>query len=226
MGYSISTRAKTQALQKKMLAFMQKNYRNWPTVRGQSNGNAYAGNPTNDLSYDRAKKIIGLDYGALSGWERVYAYAVVRWMALKVGSLRKKFPGVVPKETSKPVPFMVYDGYESWPILLVETPAQLKKLPEDRRWCAYTPLGMYADKARYVEGELVVELADDFNRMFQEVHDKIGPRSPAGAGRKAHAAWIKKRHRLMLPHCRKKLREALKPFQAEMQRLEDLWNAQ
>lgn len=222
MSYSIGIRTKSPGLQKKMLKFMQVHYRSWPAVLGDPKGNAYAGEPSDDLSYDRAKSVIGLDYGVVSGWERVYAYAVVRWMAIKVGAIKSRYP-VVPKRTPQPVPYIVYDGYESWPVIVVETTAALKKLPQESRWCAATPLGMYADPLRYVDGDLVLELAEDCTQMFRDIEAKVGSRGP-NSGPKAHAAWVAKRHRLMMPYCRKKLRVQLKPLKAEMQRLEDLWD--
>lgn len=229
MGYSIAIRTRSPKLQQKMLRFMKANYRNWPTVEGRPEGNAYAGEPSDDISYDKSKSLIGLDYGAVSGWERVYAYTITRWMALKVGGLRATFPNVTPSRTSKPVPYMVYDGYEAWPILLADTPAQLKQIPKPYRWCTYTSLGMHADVVEYVRGELVIDLAEDTTRMFNEVHAKLGPKPEGPPSPRYDAkfeAWVDRRHRLMLPYCRKKLRPAVKVLKDEMQRLDDLWNAQ
>ncbi len=223
MGYSIGIRARTPILQKRMLEFMKAYYRNWPTVEGRPDGAAYAGEPTNDMSYDHAKRAIGVDYGAVGGWERVYAYTIVRWMALKVGGTRATFPDLEPKvsKMAKPVPYMTYDGSEPWPVIAVEAPAQFRALPKNLKPWAVTPLGLYFEPITYVKTDLVVELADDFNAMMTDVQNKLGNPPQGGSER---AAWMDRRYRVMLPHCQKKLSTEIKPLKAEMQRLEKLWN--
>lgn len=226
MGYSIGIRAKSSKLQQQMLAFMREHYRNWPTIEGRPEGNAYMGSPSDDLWYDGSKRVVGLNYGPISGWERIYAYVIVRWMALKIGTLRSTFKGVQPSKTSKPVPYMVYDGDESWPILVVTTPKQLDRIPKTYRWCAFTPLGLYAELTSYMSSDVVIWLAEDTNKMFKEVDAKIGE-APKGEGPQRQArfdAWVKRRHRLMLPYCRKKLKAGVKLLETEMQRLDNLWN--
>lgn len=220
MGYSIGIRARSKPLQKKMLKFMEQHYRTWPAVAGNPKGPAYVRKPSDDLSYDHAKSAIGIDYGPVSGWERVYAFAIVRWMALKVGRTRSTFTeGVTPRKTKKPVPYMVYDGYEAWPVIVKNSVEEVRKLPRAERWCCYTKLGMHTDPVQYM-GELSIDLADNFRDMMLEIEDKIGARPPGDQG-----AWMEKRERLMLPHCQKKLDEQIKPLLNEMQRLDDLWNA-
>jgi hypothetical protein len=172
MGYSIAIRARSITLRAKMLAFMTTNYQSWPALMGHPDGPCYASSPTGDLSYDRSKLALGLDYGVCSGWEREWAFTIIRWMALKVGSNRKTFSNGIKVPT--PTPFMVYDGYETWP-LIVGTKATAKKLSKDFQWCAVDAQGIH--NGPNAEGDLVqhgIFDMEDPNAVTQRVLKKIG----------------------------------------------------
>ena len=84
-----------------------------------------------DLSYDHGKKSLGFDYGACCDPERHYIYAILRWMALKIGKL-KVFKGI------GSIPYFVYDGFEASPII---TGIPRNKIPEKYRWALYDKYG-------------------------------------------------------------------------------------
>lgn len=111
VGYTIATPCRSYPALAKMMAFWAENYRSWPALWGQPNGPCYVSSPRDkDLSYDSGSCRIGFDYNA-SGGEWEYAYGLCRFMALRVGRL-KRFEGF-----EDPAPYMVYDGHESWPVL-------------------------------------------------------------------------------------------------------------
>ena len=141
MGYSIGIRPRSKKLRDRMLGFMNANYLGWPALRGDPDGPCFAGAPTDDLSYDSGTKLpLGINYGSCGGWEREYAFTIVRWMALRVGTNRTTFSDGI--RTKKPTPFMVYDGFETWP-LLVGTTAKNARLPERLQWCAVDRQGTH-----------------------------------------------------------------------------------
>lgn len=110
MGYSIATPVRSEKAHREMLAFLKENYRPWGKVIGNDDAGGYITEPTSDLSYDHSKRKIGFDYNA-SGGERQYAFAIVRWIALKVG-----------RRTAAKTPYYVYDGHERVGILVRQEP--------------------------------------------------------------------------------------------------------
>lgn len=128
MGYSIAIRCKNKALQEQMISFMDENYRNWPEISGMDI-HAYS-NFTDELSYDSNKRAIGFDYNACEP-ERDYIFAVVRWLALKIGKKIKW------KELGR-IPFYVYDGCEPVPIL---TESDWKGVPDQYKWARVSDMG-------------------------------------------------------------------------------------
>jgi hypothetical protein len=114
MGYSIATPIRSDALHTKMLAFLDREWQPFPVLAGRPrNSPTYIRGPlSGDLSYDHGKRRIGFDYGAVSGYEREYAFATCRWMALRVGQ-RKRFEGL-----DRLVPYYIYDGHEATPVLI------------------------------------------------------------------------------------------------------------
>jgi hypothetical protein len=111
MGYSVAAPVRSQELFEKMYRFIAKNFRMWPEVMGEPGWFSYASRPlrTGQLSYDNGRRSIGFDYNAYGG-EREYIFALVRWMAIKVGR----------RTPYAKIPFYVYDGHEVEPIYMTE----------------------------------------------------------------------------------------------------------
>jgi hypothetical protein len=218
MGYSLGVHARSTALQKKMLAFMEKEYRpHWKIRNLKGYTDCYSSAPRADLDYFQGKRVIGIDYNA-GGFERGYAFTLTRWMALRVGTLRRSFKD--PKVSfPEPVPFMVYDGYESWPVLQ----KSLSSVPKDVRWCCVDRFGMKLDVTA-VE-DYVVEIPDSkaWNKAHAEACTRHGidptkpwPNpEPKGIRWKIHDT----RNRLLWPEVKK----VLAPMRAEMKRLDAAW---
>ena len=130
MGYSVGMRPKTKALKDKMLAFMEKNYRLPHDVFHElfpSFTDDYS-RFTDDMSYDHGRWALGFDYNA-SEPERDYIFAVTRWMALKIGRNKTFKLEKIGKIT---VPFYVYDGHESCPLLIDQV--WKDKIPKTQGW--------------------------------------------------------------------------------------------
>jgi hypothetical protein len=199
-----------------MLAFMRANYRSWPALNGNPGGPCYAGAPTDDLNYDsQSKTALGVNYGACHGWEREYAYNVVRWMSLKVGTNRRKFSnGVILKE---PTPFMVYDGHETWP-LIVTSNAKVW-LPKKLQMFAIDPLGIPNGPNAFSSLIHLVEFS--LSKAFRKATKIVGP-CPVRGDR---LAW---RDRLLqawltVPEVRAGVDKGLDTMRAELERLDKLW---
>jgi hypothetical protein len=104
MGYTVTVPIKSKSAHAKMLAFLEANYRPWSVVGEQGGGEYLRGPLGEDLSYDSGKCRIGFDYNA-GGAERLYAFTIVKWMALRVG-----------RRLRNGLPYYVYDGYENCPV--------------------------------------------------------------------------------------------------------------
>jgi hypothetical protein len=110
MGYSMATPIKSPKARTRMLRFLKKHWRNWPTVIGSPKQGQYLSDPRGDhLAYDDGKCRIGFDFNAGDG-ERTYGWCMCAWMALKVGR-RVKHEGVK-------IPYFVYDGHETIKVIV------------------------------------------------------------------------------------------------------------
>lgn len=138
MGYSIAAPIRSRKAQAKMLAFLEKHYRPWLKIAegtdvsvepGYDNSHYFL--TESDLSYDHGKLRIGFDYSSWMGHERHYIYSVLRWIAIKVGRQRLLNDTVAFYGENTPrVPYIVYDGYEAWPVLVNWSEEDCKKMGE------------------------------------------------------------------------------------------------
>lgn len=214
MGYSVGIDVQSVHLQKKMLTFMEKEYRPHWQIRGRKNTDCYSSPPRVDLDYFQGKCIIGMDYNA-AGFERGYVFTLARWMALKVAKTRRVFndPQVTFEE---PVPYIVYDNYNLWPVLV----KPLSAVPKKIRWCCVDRYGM---KLSITQTEdYVFELPDE--KAFEKAHRKacekhgIEPNSQVISS-VARERIRDTRMRLLWPEVKK----VLAPMRAEMKRLDQAW---
>ena len=226
MGYSIALRVRNVTLRKKMLAFMGKHYRKWSDVIGKGKSIS-AGNPTDDLSYDHAKRALGLDYASgCGGWERAYVFSVTRWMAIKVGERRYSFSkddGTKTKFASK-VPYIVYDGYESWPILIVKNVEEIEGIPESWRWCAMDKYGVYIWAKAHesvVTAALDAMLGDTVWKALSRDLAKLGHRPDDP---KKHKAWLEKHKAVKAKHAAPEIKRVMPKLRAELAMLDKLWS--
>ena len=221
MGYSIGIRTRSPKLRYKLLAFMKAHYRSWPLLLTGQDGPCYAGPPTDDLDYDsRSKTAIGVNYGVCGDWEREWAFTIVRWMALRAGTNRRMFSDGVRLEA--PVPFMVYDGYESWPLIVV-TKAQAKKLPKRLQGFAVDQQGIHNGpdaESEYVKHSLFgVDVPND---ATQKATAKVGSYPDKGD----RHAWRVRFNMALLeePAIRKSVDKGISIIRDELTRLDALWN--
>jgi hypothetical protein len=119
-----------------MMAFFDKEYLSYGEVFGVA-GAPYTSPPTTDLSYNHKPLAIGIDYGGISGLERLYVYTLVRWMALKIGKKRRVFREPSFRSAS-PVPYMLYDESDTWPVL--DQPKNAG--PANVGWCCVDKYGV------------------------------------------------------------------------------------
>jgi hypothetical protein len=107
MGYSIATPIKSEKAKKEMMAFLKLHYNH--TL------DTYARGPLDrDLSYDHGPCRIGFDGTITSD----YMISMCAWIALKVGK-RKMYPTKQCDKVHGPYKYIVYDGYEDWPLYIV-----------------------------------------------------------------------------------------------------------
>jgi hypothetical protein len=109
MGYSIATPIKSEKAKKEMMAFLSRHYNHTldPYARGPID---------RDLSYDHGPCRIGFDATSTSD----YMISVCAWVALKVGK-RKTYPTKHCDKVHGPYKYIVYDGYEDWPLYITST---------------------------------------------------------------------------------------------------------
>ncbi len=238
MGYSISVNCKSKKTQKQMLEFLEENFRHWAVVLGGKDDVRYITDPMDDLSYAHGKTQIGFDYGAgfsFDNTERGYYYGLLRWIALKIGRKRKviRSPGNETWRFDEPVPYITYDGYDHWPVLL-------DKPDKPLRWCWVDKYGIKRCKDT---------LAEEYGALVHELLTKPAPKEkgkPRGIiidprvmemyeGGKGPA--VQEFMGVMMPHFTieariiivKKLlwdevKKRVKPARDELKRLDKLWS--
>jgi hypothetical protein len=131
--YTVSTPVRTAALKDKMLGFLETHYRPWNAIV-EVTGHRFEG----PLGAN-GRCTIGFQYQPpVSGAEREYNYAVLRWIAIQVGRRRSTFRE---GKFVRPVPYCVYDR-EIWPILVNE---EWTKVPKSLSWCVHDKLGVGVD---------------------------------------------------------------------------------
>ena len=215
MGYSLLVEAQSTQLRDKMVSFMEANYEN----PGDS-----AGPPEK-----RGKKNIIIEYSScLHGQERVHVYSVIRWMALRVGALRSKFnkESVNPNVFDPPVPFMVYDSYERWPVLVCASEKEaMAKWPKSLWWCCTDPLGIYLGErtSESVVSAVTEVIFTDKKRsaLFEKAMKELGP-----IPRNDHERWekwLEKKHAIQAKLCRPEISAMMKKIRTEIGRLDKQW---
>jgi len=91
MGYTVTVAPRTPELRRKMLEFGKKNFKRWSELTGLLFDGATELLPGKNLSYDKSPKRIGFDYNS-GATEREYVHALVRWMAIRVGTKKAGVP--------------------------------------------------------------------------------------------------------------------------------------
>jgi len=232
MGYSMGARARNATLKKQMLAFLDEHYRCWPQVMGEDekhwwfNSSPPKGSP--DLSYDSAKLALGFDHSGLHGWERFYLFTVSRWIALKVGSRKRRFSRdtIEPCVLDEPTPFMTYDSNDHWPVI-VRTVKEAAKLPKGQQWCAMSPLGLPTGPRRFhkASSAALEALLDskELDKVFKAIGADLEKSNynslPGGTPR------ITLHEDIRLKHLKPRVIEGFAKVRAEMRRLDQLWSS-
>lgn len=217
MGYNISVKVQNKELQNKMIDFMKANYES-------------LGNMTGPPEKRHGNKI-AIEYSScLHGEERLYVYSVVRWMALKVGTLKSKFnkTSVNPSVFDPPVPFMTYDSYERWPILVCASEEEAEaKWPKSLLWCCTDRLGVYlgertSEFAILAMTEVIFTDEKKF-ALFEAAMKELGP-IPRGDNEK-RTEWLEKKRVIQAGLCESEIRAILEKIRTKIGRLDELWTA-
>jgi hypothetical protein len=166
MGYSISVNIRSVRLRDKMLAFLEENWRRWPELDGGKREDpAFASDPETgkDVSYNNGQKCnIGISYNACEP-ERDYIFQFIRWLAIIIGK-KKRFKGI-----KDPVPYMLYDGDECWPVL-IKGKQKLDKGCE-WAWAIYDRYGtkQIKDYETKIYGIFDLDVEKEFDKMRNEM---------------------------------------------------------
>ena len=217
MGYSIAIRVSSVKKRAKMLAFMANNYCRWNLVWGKGESIS-AGNITTDLDYDTsAKTALGFNYKShLRGWERVYVYDVLFWMALKVGNRKSRFKDGADKPfvSPTPLPYVVYDGCDVWPVLSCASETTIKKLPGAKTWSVVDQFGV-----EYPSTSLTYACTP--TKALLEALSKI-PRPKKSSG-PSWEAWSRKWQATMFKFMLPEMKRMNSVIRKELMRLDQLW---
>lgn len=142
MGFSLAVSVRSRRLKDEMQDFLVGAYKPWSELSGDGATSHFQGPLIDDQLDVPGRCCIGFDYEApTTGAEREFHFALVRWIALQVGKRRTRFR--TDDLTFKaPVPYVVYDGHETEPVLLqAEWPAPQRGL----QGYIYDSLGMCTD---------------------------------------------------------------------------------
>lgn len=231
MGYSIGVRARSKTLQRQMLDFLQANYRAWYEVVGGHNPEDTS-SPTDDADYDDAKTFVGFNYSSTWGWNRFWTTTICRWIALQVGRRRRSFAKdvITPNVLAEPTPFITYDGYQNWPVIVSTAP---KRLPKGQQWCSTDNLGLpngpdvFKDYA-HVAAEMASSPDETpktkaaWDRFMREV-DKLDLDEREANGKITRDQRLDERRTLMAECFKPIMVETFSRMRTELQRLQDLW---
>lgn len=170
MGYSVAAVFTNNAEVAAMRRFLKKNFRDWSVLIGEKDD--YLRGPASDLSYDHGRFRLGFDYNT-GGAERQYAFAVVRWMALRSKKVDRK-------ERS----FYVYDGHERTFLAIINTkpPGKIPfdpKTEESVEQCDSNGMSwdfvLDADKYKHLASKKELKIiADELQRLsdlWQKEHE-------------------------------------------------------
>lgn len=233
MGYSIGVRARSRKLQRDMVSFLTENYRKWSEVAGGHERHAVSG-PTGDADYDGSKLFVGFNYSCSWGWDRLYTTTSCHWVALKVGRRRKSFSkdAVVPNVFPEPVPYITYDGYENWPVL-VTTEKGAARLPKRQRWCATDKYGVTCSPDRWEDcyhhameeccfGDKVNGAKKAMSAMNKEMA-RTDWQALEDRGEITRRQWLDGIKAVGAKHMRPFMEKAFDEVREEMKRLDGLW---
>jgi hypothetical protein len=237
MGGSFSITCESKESKKRMLGFLQQNFRHWDVVIGKPLKERYVSGITTSLSYTTSEPYkIGFEHGScwaiMDRVTRPYYKTVLRWAAIQVG---KRRPVCTIRESAQrlkfktPVPYLNADC-DQWPILL-EKPSD----PDLLQWW-FDEYGLYRDSAAKANPVLSWEFYSGLlvkARGTQDYHlrpeaQKVIKREvklvPGYAGN-SRIPDIKQDERILLVTTlrRKELDLAFEPIVAEMKRLHKLW---
>ncbi len=149
MRFSVSVTPRSERLKNDMQSFLRREYRTWPSVQAEPETLSNFSHPVTETELGRSGKYaIGFIYGQVSGSEREYHYALLRWVALQIGRRRSSFRAA---DLSIPAPYLLFDGSEVQPVLRAE---DRSALPEAFRQATCDNLGMLTHHE-----EIVRELA-------------------------------------------------------------------
>lgn len=223
MGACLTVRARTAKDRDRMQDFLTKHFRPWTKViehipletRGLFLPQGEE--PSSEVSYRNPHTSIG--FGKLAhGWERDYQFAVCRWIALQVGRQKMRFS----KEdcggtTDKPVPFIVYDDIDSWPVFLC-TSKQAKALGKKQRQWAVDRFGVYVnpdEDCYFMTCSLYLR-----DPAFVKDMDALGP-CPSGGP--AHYEYMKAWLAIKRKHAKGEIEANVPILRAEIARLDKAW---
>lgn len=225
MGYSIACRAQSARLRRRMLAFMSTHYRSWPLLSTGKDGDCYAGAPSGDLDYDRrAKNAVGVNCKVCSGWEREYAYTIVRWMAIQIGTRTTRFGGKI-GTLKREWPVFVYDGHEKWPVMVCGVGQHTTKFDFDcvedgLRWTATDRYGVRLLRSQMV-GDALFDLPlgpHEINQISLRAREAAGPQTNDPAWHERHQEALAED-----PQVRASLDLNFDTIRREMRRLTRAW---
>jgi hypothetical protein len=221
MGCSIGIRARSKKLQKQMTDFLAVNFRSWSEVIGKGERFYNVSPPNDDLDYDSAKNVVGFNYSCSSGWERFYTSTMCRWLALKVGTRKSRFAKDViePNVLPEPAPFMVYDGYQAWPVI-VATVKEARKLPIGQRCWATSPLGLPTGPERFEEVAFYAAENDIGTDVFETFQKEL---VKADIDNLPHEERVKTHQRIMAKCFKPQITKGLKTVETEIRRLDKAW---
>ena len=206
MGYSVAVAVKSKKAKDEMLAFLAKNFRPWSTIAiegglaGYEPGVEYISGPTDDLSYDHGKLRIGFDFSGGGGW-REYAFQLCYWVALKVGRER------ILRKLGRVSPYIVYDGYEAWPVVVGPPPLGME-------WAEVSTVG-FKEPSNWKEMRLKLE---QYNQLSDEQLDKPQDKATLYSSMREYVDFWSKEVGENQKMC--------SIMEAELYRLDTLWNVQ
>ena len=232
MGYSISIQVSSIKIRKRMLHFMEQNFRRWCTVCGSKpdEWQGSASNPTDDI-FNRPKAI-GFHYqSGMYGFERDYIYSVLRWMAIKVGVRRSKMKtdetdeGEEVATFPEPVPYYNYDGDPTFTPILVVTEEQATALTKNQRHWAVDEWGIRIGST-VVDSQIMSCIGISGPNGPDILTESKALGEPPKEDGKEREAWFDRRRVVYLKYLKPEIDTNIEQIRQEIRRLDQLWTSE
>ncbi len=235
MGYVLSTHARNKNLAQEMVDFLHKEGATWPAI-AKRNGLVWNpekrfmqqdDGPESTLYFEAEGTEVSTYYpSGTGGWSRVYVYALIRWVALRVGKKRTKFSRRSASEKkieiSTPVPYYRYDGEDETIAIFCDEGKGAPDKVRDLNVNVVTVDGLYpnASQPTYTSAALENLMGSREGNSFNKMVNSLGEKTTENS-----VAWLREFQNIRKDFSKPEIDRTLPVLWKEMAMLTVKWDA-